>query len=119
GQQARAAQGVADGVRGGGGSGHLGNASRRAVYPGGPPAPQDRGSSMTAPTRRRFDATWLPFGMMLGFVIGVGIGLSIIDNLLAGAAIGVLVGAGLGTLLGFRRGGGRGTEDEDAADEAF
>lgn len=74
---------------------------------------------MIAPTRRRFDATWLPFGMMLGFVIGVGIGLSIIDNLLVGAVFGVLVGAGLGVMLGLRRGGGRSTEDEDAADEAY
>lgn len=74
---------------------------------------------MTPPTRRRFDATWLPFGMMLGFVIGVGIGLSIIDNLLVGAVIGFLVGAGLGVVLGFRRGGGSGVTDEDAEDDLY
>lgn len=73
---------------------------------------------MSHPPRRRFDATWLPFGMMIGFVVGIGTGLAVIENLLVGAVIGVLVGAALGAVLGLR-GGGRMVDDEDELDERY
>lgn len=73
---------------------------------------------MTPPTRRRFDATWLPFGMMIGFVVGIGLGLSVIDNLAIGAVIGFAVGAGLGIVLGFRNTGSS-ASDEDAEDDLY
>ncbi|MGP9539479.1 hypothetical protein ACT3SP_15840 [Brachybacterium sp. AOP43-C2-M15] len=74
---------------------------------------------MTPSAPRRFDATWLPFGMMLGFTVGIGFGLAVIDNLFLGALVGFGVGAGFGILLGFRAGrrGGRGLTDEDAEDD--
>ena len=65
---------------------------------------------MAPPARRRFDSTWLPFGMILGFVVGIGMGL---------AVVGVLVGAGLGVLLGLRGGGDALTRDEDAEDDEY
>lgn len=73
---------------------------------------------MTPRTRRPFDATWLPFGMMIGFVVGIGGALTVTDNLLVGAIIGFLIGAALGIALGFRpRHVSRADEDaEDAAD---
>lgn len=73
---------------------------------------------MTAPARRRFDATWLPFGMMLGFTVGIGLGLAVIDNLFIGALIGFAVGALLGIVLGFRD-TGRSASEEDAEDDRF
>ena len=57
---------------------------------------------MTPRTRRPFDATWLPFGMMIGFVVGIGGALAVTDNLLVGAIVGFLIGAALGIVLGFR-----------------
>lgn len=73
---------------------------------------------MTPPARRRFDATWLPFGMMIGFVVGVGLGLMVIDSLAVGAAIGFAVGALLGVMLGFRSPQGS-SRDEDAEDDLY
>lgn len=73
---------------------------------------------MTPRTRRPFDATWLPFGMMLGFTVGIGMGLAVIDNIFIGALIGFVIGAVLGIALGFRdprRSGG----DEDAEDDRY
>ena len=52
--------------------------------------------------RRPFDATWLPFGMMIGFTVGMGFSLIITDSLLIAAGIGFLFGAVLGIVLGFR-----------------
>ena len=89
-----------------------------AVYAVAPALPSDRGS-MAPPARHRFDATWLPFGMMLGFVVGVGMGLAVVDDLLIGAIVGVLVGALLGVLLGLRGGGDALTRDEDAEDDEY
>ena len=69
-----------------------------------------------APTpRRRFDATWLPFGMMIGVVVGIGTGLEIFGNIFLGAAFGFAVGAGIGILLGFRMSARR-ERDEDIED---
>ena len=73
---------------------------------------------MTPRTRRRFDATWLPFGMMIGFTVGIGIGLSVLDNLFIGAGLGFAVGAGLGIALGFRNPRRSGNE-EDAEDDRY
>ena len=73
---------------------------------------------MTPSAPRRFDATWLPFGMMIGFVVGIGVGLSFLDELLLGAILGVVVGAALGIMLGFR-GVGASTTDEDAEDDRY
>lgn len=73
---------------------------------------------MTPPARRRFDATWLPFGMMVGFMVGVGVGLAVIDDLAVGAGIGFVVGALLGVMLGFRSSRGT-TTDEDAEDDLY
>ena len=73
---------------------------------------------MTPPARRRFDATWLPFGMLLGFVVGVGIGLAVIDSIFVGALIGFAVGAALGIVLGFRD-PGRSVSDEDEEDDRY
>ncbi len=70
------------------------------------------------PRSRRFDATWLPFGMMLGFTVGIGIGLGVIDNLAVGALIGFAVGTAFGVALGFRGTGGSAT-DEDAEDDLY
>src|SRR5699024_12418763 len=72
---------------------------------------------MTPPSRR-FDATWLPFGMMIGFTVGIGIGLSVLDNLFIGAGLGFAVGAGLGIALGFRNPRRSGNE-EDAEDDRY
>ncbi|NMA75806.1 MAG: AtpZ/AtpI family protein [Actinomycetales bacterium] len=75
---------------------------------------------MTPRTRRRFDATWLPFGMMIGFTVGVGLGLAVFDNLFAGALVGFIVGAGLGIALGFRDPRRSGTRaEEDAEDDLY
>lgn len=74
---------------------------------------------MTPPRRRRFDATWLPFGMMLGFTVGIGVGLSFLDNLFLGAAFGFVVGALFGILLGFRGRGSTSVADEDAEDDEY
>ena len=76
---------------------------------------------MTRRTRRRFDATWLPFGMMIGFTVGIGLGLSVIDNIFLGALIGFAVGIALGVALGFRdpRRSGGATDSEDAADDRY
>ena len=73
---------------------------------------------MTPRTRRRFDATWLPFGMMIGFTVGIGFGLALIDNIFVGALIGFFVGAGLGIALGFRDPRRSGNE-EDAEDDLY
>ena len=73
---------------------------------------------MTAPTRRRFDATWLPFGMMIGFTVGIGLGLAVINNIFIGALIGFAVGATLGIALGFRD-PRRSVDDEDAEDDRY
>ena len=73
---------------------------------------------MTASPRRRFDATWLPFGMMIGFVVGIGLGLAVINNIFIGALIGFIVGAALGIALGFRD-PQRSVDDEDAADDLY
>lgn len=73
---------------------------------------------MTPPARRRFDATWLPFGMMLGFTVGVGLGMAVIDNIFVGALVGFAVGAGFGIALGFRDPRRSGNE-EDAEDDLY
>jgi len=52
--------------------------------------------------RRPFDATWLPFGIMIGFALGMGIFLPVTGNLLIAAGIGLLFGIVLGIVLGFR-----------------
>ena len=76
---------------------------------------------MTPRTRRRFDATWLPFGMMLGFTVGIGLGLSVIENLFVGALIGFVAGIVLAVVLGFRdpRRTGGAADSEDAADDEY
>ncbi|WP_394215437.1 hypothetical protein [Brachybacterium vulturis] len=76
---------------------------------------------MTPRPRRRFDATWLPFGMMIGFTVGIGLGLSVISNLFIGALIGFAVGTALGVTLGFRdpRRSGGAAESEDEADDRY
>ncbi|MBB5830561.1 hypothetical protein [Brachybacterium aquaticum] len=74
---------------------------------------------MTDRPRRRFDATWLPFGMMLGFTVGIGVGLTAFDNLLLGALVGFAVGTALGIALGFRGGRGSSVRDEDAEDDEY
>lgn len=74
---------------------------------------------MTPPTRRRrFDATWLPFGMLIGFTVGIGFGLSFLDNLFLGALVGLAVGSALGIMLGLR-GAGSSSTDEDAEDDRY
>lgn len=76
---------------------------------------------MTPRPRRRFDATWLPFGMMIGFTVGIGLGLAVISNIFVGALIGFAVGAALGIALGFRdpRRSGSAADSEDAADDQY
>lgn len=73
---------------------------------------------MTPQKRRSFDATWLPFGMMIGFVVGIGAALTVTDNLLIGAGAGFLVGAVLGIVLGMRPRHAS-TSDEDAEDDRY
>ena len=62
-----------------------------------------------AQNKRRFDATWLPFGMIIGT------GMVILDNLFAGAIAGILLGAVIGIALGSapRRGSRSAEEVED------
>lgn len=72
---------------------------------------------MESSPRRRFDATWLPFGMMIGFVVGMGFGLMIVDDLLLGAGIGFAVGIALGVVLGLR--GRRGGPSEEEIEDAY
>ena len=69
-----------------------------------------------AQNTRRFDATWLPFGMMIGVAVGIGTGMVILDNLFAGAIAGVLLGVAIGVALGSapRR---RGRSAEEVEDE--
>lgn len=71
-----------------------------------------------AQNTRRFDATWLPFGMMIGVAVGIGTGMVILDNLFAGAIAGILLGAAIGIALGSapRR---RGRSAEEVEDEAI
>lgn len=71
---------------------------------------------MTDQKRRSFDATWLPFGMMIGFVVGIGAALTVTDNLLIGAGVGFLLGTALGIFLGLRP-RRVSTADEDAEDD--
>lgn len=52
--------------------------------------------------RRPFDATWLPFGVIIGFALGTGFFLPVTDSLLIASGIGLLVGVVLGIVLGFR-----------------
>lgn len=65
--------------------------------------------------KRRFDATWLPFGMMLGIAVGIGTGMILLDSLFLGAIAGVLLGLVIGIVLGRtpRRGEGSAEELED------
>lgn len=66
---------------------------------------------------RPFDATWLPFGIMIGFAVGMGIFLPVTGNLLVAAGIGLVFGVVLGTVLGFRprRGPAPGNRSENRA----
>lgn len=68
-----------------------------------------------AQTKRRFDATWLPFGMMIGVAVGIGTGMILLESLFLGAIAGVLLGVVIGIVLGFtpRRGEGTAEEAED------
>lgn len=68
-----------------------------------------------AQNKRRFDATWLPFGMMIGVAVGIGTGMVILDNLIAGAIAGILLGVAIGIALASapRRGGRSAEEIED------
>ena len=74
---------------------------------------------MPQPPRRRFDATWLPFGMMIGFTVGIGFGLAVLDNLFLGALCGFGFGAALGIALGFRGRATTSMADEDAEDDDY
>jgi|GEM_PF-2394073 len=68
-----------------------------------------------AQDKRRFDATWLPFGMMIGVAVGIGTGMILLDSLLLGAIAGMLLGLVIGIVLGFtpRRREGTAEEAED------
>lgn len=68
-----------------------------------------------AQDKHRFDATWLPFGMMIGVAVGIGTGMILLDSLLLGAIAGMLLGLVIGIVLGFtpRRGEGTAEEAED------
>ena len=52
--------------------------------------------------RRPFDATWLPFGMIIGFALSIGILLPLTGSVLNTAVAGLLLGAALGIVLGLR-----------------
>ena len=52
--------------------------------------------------RRPFDATWLPFGMMIGCALSIGILLPLTGSVLITAGAGILLGAVLGIVLGRR-----------------
>lgn len=69
--------------------------------------------------RRRFDATWLPFGMLIGFIVGMGFASMVTSNLLIGAGVGFLFGVALGIALGFRPRRGSASDDEDAEDDRY
>jgi len=49
-----------------------------------------------------FDATWLPFGMMIGCALSIGILLPLTGSVLITAGAGILLGAVLGIVLGRR-----------------
>lgn len=51
---------------------------------------------------RPFDATWLPFGLMIGFALSIGILLPLTGSVLITAGAGLLLGAALGIVLGLR-----------------
>ncbi|WP_010532598.1 hypothetical protein [Brachybacterium squillarum] len=70
--------------------------------------------------RRSFDATWLPFGFMIGTAVGIGTGMVIFGSLLAGVVVGVLLGLAIGVAMGLSRGRGHRSpeEVEDALIEA-
>lgn len=66
---------------------------------------------MTQRPPRRFDATWLTFGLPIGLVLGIGIGMTVLDSLIIGFALGVLLGLGIGAVMGLRASDGS-REDE-------
>lgn len=74
-----------------------------------------------AQQRRKFDATWLPFGMSIGIAIGIGTGLVVFGNIFAGAGVGFILGAAIGIALGTagRRQGASDEEIEDREDEEY
>lgn len=73
---------------------------------------------MTPQKHRSFDATWMPFGMLIGFIVGMGIALTMTDSLVTAAACGFASGIALGIILGFRP-RHRSTTDEDAEDDRY
>lgn len=62
--------------------------------------------------RRPFDATWLPFGFMIGTAVGIGTGMVIFGSLLAGVVVGVLLGLAIGVAMGLSRGRGHRSPEE-------
>ena len=57
---------------------------------------------MSTRTRRPFDATWLPFGVLIGTMVGIGLGIEMFGNVWAGGAVGVGLGLVIGVVLGLR-----------------
>lgn len=74
---------------------------------------------MTDRPRRPFDATWLPFGIVIGSMIGIRAGLEVFENIWAGGAVGVGLGLLIGIFMGLRnRNGPTAEESEDAIIDA-
>ena len=74
---------------------------------------------MTDRPRRPFDATWLPFGILIGTMLGIGVGIEVFGNIWAGGAVGVGLGLAIGIFLGLRgRRGPSAEESEDAIIDA-
>lgn len=69
---------------------------------------------MSTRTRRPFDATWLPFGVLIGTMVGIGLGIEMFGNVWAGGAVGVGLGLVIGVVLGLR--GKRGPSAEESED---
>lgn len=74
---------------------------------------------MTDRLRRPFDATWLPFGILIGTMLGIGVGIEVFGSIWAGGAVGVGLGLAIGIFLGLRgRRGPSAEESEDAIIDA-
>lgn len=69
-----------------------------------------------ADSSRRFDATYLPFGLPIGMIIGIAVGMLGFNSLPLGFVLGIVFGIAIGVVMGLRNHSDE--EDELAEDQA-